>query len=94
MLTSLVLTILTVASCGYFLFVVRNRLKFGVAALQPLPWDGVARRLRRVFLEVLLQTKVIRARPVTGVLHALVMWGFFRLRMGQFGAHDAGVSRA
>ena len=77
MLTSLVLTILTVASCGYFLRVVRSRLKFGVAARQPLPWDGVARRLRRVFLEVLLQTKVIRARPVTGVLHALVMWGFF-----------------
>lgn len=42
-----------------------------------LPYDKIARRLRTVFAEVVLQTRVIRERPIAGVLHALVMWGFF-----------------
>ena len=42
-----------------------------------LPHDKIARRLWTVFAEVVLQTRVIRERPVAGALHALVMWGFF-----------------
>ena len=42
-----------------------------------LRFDGLAVRLWTVFAEVMLQTRVIRERPVAGVLHALVMWGFF-----------------
>ena len=42
-----------------------------------LSFDSLPRRLWVVFAEVLLQTRVIRERPVAGVLHALVMWGFF-----------------
>lgn len=33
-------------------------------------------RLRRVFSEVLCQSKVIRERPLPGIAHALVYWGF------------------
>jgi len=33
-------------------------------------------RIRKVILEVLLQTKVIRQRPLPGIAHALVFWGF------------------
>jgi Fe-S oxidoreductase len=36
----------------------------------------LARRLRRFLLEVLLQAKVIRQRPLPGLAHALVFWGF------------------
>ena len=39
--------------------------------------DRPVRRLWTVFAEVFLQTRVIRERPIAGVLHALVMWGFF-----------------
>lgn len=39
--------------------------------------DRPVRRLWTVFSEVFLQTRVIRDRPIAGVLHALVMWGFF-----------------
>jgi len=77
MLTPLLLVLLTVASCLYFVWIVRGRLKFAQSSGQPFPWDDIGKRLRRVFLEVLLQTKVIRTRPVAGILHALVMWGFF-----------------
>lgn len=46
----------------------------------PKPWElpkiGIGRALRRVLLEVLLQYRVVRDRPVAGILHALVLWGF------------------
>jgi Fe-S oxidoreductase len=41
-----------------------------------LPWDDLGRRLRRLLTEVLLQARVLRGRPIVGVLHALVLWGF------------------
>jgi Fe-S oxidoreductase len=41
-----------------------------------LPTEDVAGRAFRVVKEVLLQTRVIGDRPVVGVLHALVLWGF------------------
>jgi len=49
-------------------------------ALFPKPWEfpeiNVGRGLRRVFLEVLLQYRVVRDRPIAGILHAIVLWGF------------------
>lgn len=49
-------------------------------ALFPKPWDipdsGIANGLRRMLLEVLLQYRVVRDRPMAGILHAIVLWGF------------------
>jgi Fe-S oxidoreductase len=42
-----------------------------------LPHDHIAKRLWRVFVEVVLQYRVVRDRPVVGILHAFVLWGFF-----------------
>ncbi len=42
-----------------------------------LPHDHVAKRLWRVFVEVVLQYRVVRDRPLVGILHAFVIWGFF-----------------
>lgn len=42
-----------------------------------LPRRDLGSRLWRVFTEVVLQSRVIRDRPLVGVLHALVFWGFF-----------------
>ena len=47
------------------------------AAERNLRFDGLGRRLWVTFLEVVLQARVIRERPVAGLLHGLVMWGFF-----------------
>jgi len=33
-------------------------------------------RLWRVFVEVILQYRVVRDRPLVGILHAAVVWGF------------------
>ncbi len=46
----------------------------------PRPWElppgSFKKRLGREVSEVLFQSRVIRNRPVAGVLHALVLWGF------------------
>ncbi len=78
MLEPLLLTLATLASLGYFLHAVWRRLApMSKAPERNLQCDGLARRLWTVFAEVMLQTRVIRDRPVAGLLHALVMWGFF-----------------
>jgi Fe-S oxidoreductase len=41
-----------------------------------LPADSLGQRLWRVVTEVLFQSRVIRNRPLVGILHALVVWGF------------------
>jgi Fe-S oxidoreductase len=46
----------------------------------PKPWEippgQTGKRLWNVFSEVILQSRVVRDRPVAGFLHALVVWGF------------------
>lgn len=39
-------------------------------------WGSTAARVRNFVWEVLLQGKVIRERPLPGIAHALVFWGF------------------
>ena len=68
---------LCAASLGYFLRVLWIRLRPMRRARPALPTDRLGRRLGRALAEVMLQTRVIRERPVAGLLHALVMWGFF-----------------
>ncbi len=77
MLTPVVLILLIVISAAYFTYTVYGRLQLAWSSRQLFPWDHLSMRSLRVLREVILQTRVIRARPVAGVLHALVMWGFF-----------------
>jgi Fe-S oxidoreductase len=41
-----------------------------------LTLHSISLRIRDVLVEVLLQSKVIRQRPLPGIAHALVFWGF------------------
>ncbi len=59
-----------------FLRTVNRRLFSVFPKHGDLPFDHIPRRLWRVFVEVLLQYRVVRDRPVVGVLHAAVLWGF------------------
>ncbi len=69
--------LLFAASLWSFAATLRRRFHFPIQSTPPLPRDRLAARLWRVFTEVLLQTRVIGDRPVPGILHALVLWGFF-----------------
>ena len=67
---------LCVTSLCLFLQTVKRRLFPVLAAHGDLPHDHIPRRLWRVFVEVLLQYRVVRDRPAAGILHAAVLWGF------------------
>ncbi len=69
---------LVVALTGIWLFFrTVNRRLFSVFPRHgDLPFDHIPRRLWRVFVEVILQYRVVRDRPVVGIMHAAVLWGF------------------
>lgn len=74
----LLLALLICASLAGFLKRFRNVARIlGAARREPdFKIGSVMPRLRRFVWEVLLQGKVIEQRPVAGVAHALVFWGF------------------
>lgn len=77
MISRLILLLAIAVSVGYFIRVVWRRLEPMRRAKLPLPQVQLFPKLWKTFTEVMFQTRVIRGRPLAGVLHALVMWGFF-----------------
>ena len=67
---------LSLASVLLFLKTLDRRLFSVFPKHGDLPLDHIPRRLWRVFVEVLLQYRTIRDRPIVGILHAFVVWGF------------------
>jgi Fe-S oxidoreductase len=67
----------SVGSMWLFFRTVNRRLFSVFPKHGDLPHDHIPKRLLRVFVEVILQYRVVRDRPVVGILHAAVLWGFF-----------------
>jgi Fe-S oxidoreductase len=67
---------LAVGSVWLFLRTLERRLFSVFPKHGDLPHDHLAKRLRRVFVEVMLQYRVVRDRPLVGIMHATVVWGF------------------
>jgi hypothetical protein len=75
-LSRAILIALSIASVWLFLKTVNRRLFSVFPKHGDLPHDHIPKRLWRVFVEVILQYRVVRDRPITGILHAFVVWGF------------------
>lgn len=74
----IVLAVLICLSAAGFWYRFRRVVRI-IAAARPdpgFPWGESARRVREFVREVLLQSKVIQQRPMAGLAHALVFWGF------------------
>jgi Fe-S oxidoreductase len=67
---------LSIASVWLFLKTLNRRLFSVFPKHGDLPHDNIPKRLWRVFVEVVLQYRVVRDRPIVGILHAAVVWGF------------------
>jgi Fe-S oxidoreductase len=67
---------LSIASVWLFLKTLNRRLFSVFPQHGDLPLDNIPKRLWRVFVEVVLQYRVVRDRPIVGILHAAVVWGF------------------
>jgi len=75
-LSALILALLVGLFAGLFGVQVYTRLRLVRRAHGRLRTDGVPARASRFLREVVFQSKVISEKPVVGVAHALVFWGF------------------
>jgi Fe-S oxidoreductase len=73
---TLVFWLLFVSCVGAFAAQVATRVRLIAAAPEPFPLDDVGFRFKRFLFDVVLQRRTIRERPVAGIAHALVFWGF------------------
>jgi Fe-S oxidoreductase len=67
---------LCIGSVWLFLATINRRLSSIFTRRWDISFDDIPKRLWRVFVEVLLQYRVVRDRPLVGILHAAVVWGF------------------
>jgi Fe-S oxidoreductase len=67
---------LSAGSVWLFLKTLNRRLFSAFPKHGDFPLDSTPKRLWRFFVEVPLQYRVVRGRPLVGILHAAVLWGF------------------
>jgi hypothetical protein len=75
-LETLAFWLLFLAFAGAFAAQVARRVQLIAAAPNNFSLDDLGVRVQRFVFDVLLQRRTIKERPVTGVMHALVFWGF------------------
>ena len=75
-MSTIVLWLLVVASVGVFAAQVAGRVRLILAAPNTFSFDHIGARLQRFLLDVVFQRQTIAERPVAGVAHAFVFWGF------------------
>jgi Fe-S oxidoreductase len=61
---------------GAFAAQVAKRVQLIAAAPNTFSVDNLPFRINRFLVDVVLQRRTIRERPVTGLMHAFVFWGF------------------
>jgi Fe-S oxidoreductase len=71
-----VFRLVVVAFVGWFASQMVTRFRLIQAAPGQFSFDHFGERLDRFFSEVVFQSRVIQARPVVGVAHLFVFWGF------------------
>ncbi len=76
MVAPLILALLIGLFGGLFVVQVVTRLRLVRRAPGALPTDNASARTARFVREVLFQSKVIAEKPLVGLAHALVFWGF------------------
>ncbi len=75
-MSKLILSALILLSLASFFVPLSRILRQVKQAKGKLSWGPFGARFRRFLGEVLLQSKVIRDRPLPGLMHAFVFWGF------------------
>ena len=75
-MATLVLWLLVVAFVGAFAAQVATRVRLIAAAPGQFSLDHPGTRVQHFVVDVILQARTIRERPIVGLAHALVFWGF------------------
>src|SRR5262245_54681055 len=75
-MATLVLWVLVLAAVSVFAAQVATRVRLIAAAPNTFSLDHLGVRARRFLLDVVLQRQTIAERPLVGLAHAFVFWGF------------------
>src|SRR5258708_2973213 len=75
-MSTLAFWILLLVFMGAFAAQVARRVQLVAAAPNTFSFDQLGVRTGRFLLDVVLQRKTISERPLTGLMHAFVFWGF------------------
>jgi Fe-S oxidoreductase len=67
---------LSITAIGAFAIQIAVRVRLILAAPGQFSFDQLDTRLERFLFDVVFQRRTIRERPIAGVAHALVFWGF------------------
>ena len=76
MIQTVAFWLLFLAFVGVFAAQVARRVQLITAAPNTFSLDNLPFRATRFLTDVVLQVRTIRERPVTGLMHAFVFWGF------------------
>ena len=79
--SQLIFTLLVLAAFGFFGITMWRILRVLFAAKPEYRWDRIGERLQLTLLVAFGQTKMLR-KPIAGVLHAIVWWGFLVVTIG------------
>jgi Fe-S oxidoreductase len=74
--TTLAFWLLFVASVAAFAAQVARRVQLIAVAPQTFSLDNLGFRVNRFLVDVVFQARTIRERPIAGIAHAFVFWGF------------------
>ena len=72
----IILFVLILISLGSFSYELIKRINIVLKGTGSFSFDKTLIRLKRVLIEFVLQTKVIKQRFWPGLMHAFVFWGF------------------
>ena len=75
-MSTLILWLLVLGFVGAFAAQVATRVRLITAAPNTFSIDDSAFRVRRFLVDVVLQRQTIKERPLPGLAHAFVFWGF------------------
>src|SRR5215472_6510616 len=75
-MATLIFWLLFLSFVGAFAAQVATRVRLIAAAPSTFTFDDIGFRVRRCLADVLFQRKTIVERPVAGLAHAFVFWGF------------------
>lgn len=80
-MTKLLFILLTLAAFGYFGYTISRIVKFFKLTKKGNRFDNIGERINNTLLVAFGQSKMLK-RPLAGILHAFIFWGFLVLAIG------------
>ena len=78
MLNALIMTVLIIAALVWFTLTMRRKIQVLLKAKPDVRWDRIPERMATMLRVAIAQVKMFKD-PASGIMHALIFWGFLIL---------------